>query len=167
MAQHEQSTTSISEIRTPLRDTVPSQSNILEAFRKFYQTFYTSQLPADLATWLDPVALAWLSDVGERGFSSPTTPEEDLLIIGSFPTGKSPGPDGLPIEFYKAHGDLRAPFLASLYSHCLKVGAFPNSMSHAHIVLIYKSPKDPSSCASYRPIALLNVDFKILTKLIA
>lgn len=75
--------------------------------------------------------------------------------------------NGLPIEFYKVNGELLAPVLASLYSDCLKEGALPESMSHAHIVLIYKHSKDPSSCVSYRPIALLNVDFKILTKLIS
>lgn len=37
-------------------------------------------------------------------------------------------------------------------------------MSHAHIVLIYELSKDSNVCASYRSIALLNNDFKYLTK---
>lgn len=40
-------------------------------------------------------------------------------------------------------------------------------MYHAHVVLVHKPLKDLTSCASfYRPIALLYLDFKILTKLI-
>lgn len=71
-----------------------------------------------------------------------------------------------PIEFYGTHGNLLAPILASLYSHCQKSGELPTSMYHAHVVFIHKPPKDPTLCASYRPISLLNFDFKILTKLI-
>lgn len=93
--------------------------------------------------------------------------QEVLNAIQLFPTGKAPGPDGLPIDFYKAHGDLLAPLLAQLYSTCFRAGKLPDSMYHAYLTLIYKPSKDPTSCASYRPIALLNNDFKILTKLLA
>lgn len=92
----------------------------------------------------------------------PITPEKVLKAIESFPTGKAPGPDGLPMEFYKTHGDLLAPKLAQ----CLDDGALPASTSHVHLILIHTAPKDPGSCTSYRPIALLNVDFKILIKLL-
>lgn len=89
------------------------------------------------------------------------TPEEVLKAIKSFPAGKSPCTDGLPIEFYRTHGNLLAPILASHYIHCLKSGELPPSMYHAHIVFIHKPPKDPISCANYGPIALLNLDFEV------
>lgn len=91
-------------------------------------------------------------DTEKEALVRPITLEEVRLIIGSFLMGMSPGLDGLPIEFYKAHGDLLAPILASFHSHCLEEGALLDSMSHVHITLIYKPPKDPSSCASYRVI---------------
>lgn len=40
-------------------------------------------------------------------------------------------------------------------------------MSEAIIVVLPKPNKDPASCASYRPISLLNVDAKITTKILA
>lgn len=40
-------------------------------------------------------------------------------------------------------------------------------MSEAMIVVVLKSGKDPEQCASYRPISLLNVDPKLLTKMLA
>lgn len=116
--------------------------------------------------WLDPLALGWLSDGERENLQRLITTEEVLKAIGSFPAGKSPGPNGLPIEFYMTHGDLLAPKLAQLYSHCPAEGALPTSMGHAHVILIHKAPKDPNSCTSYRSIALLNTDFKILTKLL-
>lgn len=145
--------------------------DILEVFRQYYSSLYTSVLPSDfqpkdLASWLDPLALGWLSDKERKSLVGPITPEEVLRAIESFPQGKSPGPDGLLIEFYKTHGNILAPKLAQLYSQCLMDGALPTSMSHAHVILIHKDLKDPSLCASYRPIALLNTDLKILTKLL-
>lgn len=57
-----------------------------------------------------------------------------------------------------------------LYSFlpCIHIAecALPPFMSKAHVILIHKSPKDPKLCASYRPIALLNNDLKILTILL-
>ncbi len=44
---------------------------------------------------------------------------------------------------------------------------FPESFSNAIISVIYKKGKGPLKCASYRPISLLNVDYKLVTKLIA
>lgn len=96
----------------------------------------------------------------------PFTISEVQKVIPS-PSGKAPGPDGLPIDFYKTHADLLAPLLAQLYTTCLADGQLPASLYHAHLTLIYKPPKDPVSCASYQPIALLNNDLKILTKLLA
>lgn len=40
-------------------------------------------------------------------------------------------------------------------------------MLDAYMVLLLKPGKDPLDCASYRPIALLNMDLKISTKVLA
>lgn len=47
------------------------------------------------------------------------------------------------------------------------LAAFLKPLSQATISPLLKKGKDQLSCASYRPISLLNVDFKILSKLLA
>lgn len=71
-----------------------------------------------------------------------------------------------PIEIYKAYCAQLAPRLANLYRGCLVNDTLPSSMSKTHFILIHKSQKDPALCASYKPIALLNLDIKILIKLL-
>lgn len=44
---------------------------------------------------------------------------------------------------------------------------FPRDTLKAHISVIPKEGKDPSSCNSYRPISLLNMDLKHFTKISA
>lgn len=53
-----------------------------------------------------------------------------------------------------------------MISQALKEGTLPASMAEAIIVVVPKPGKDPEVYASYRPISLLNVDAKILTKVL-
>ena len=54
-----------------------------------------------------------------------------------------------------------------MYNESLALGVLPQSLREASISLILKKNKDPIHCDSYRPISLLNVDVKILAKLLA
>ena len=44
---------------------------------------------------------------------------------------------------------------------------FPNSFDEASITLILKPDKDPTKKENYRPISLMNMDVKILHKIVA
>lgn len=57
--------------------------------------------------------------------------------------------------------------MLTLYDSLLK-GKPPNpQFSHSYITVIPKPGKDPSILDNYRPIALLNSDYKIFTKILA
>lgn len=58
-------------------------------------------------------------------------------------------------------------FLVQVLSDSLQEGALPPSFNQACITLLVKKDKDPMDCASYRPISLLNMDVKILVKVLA
>lgn len=62
---------------------------------------------------------------------------------------------------------LIVPKLSSLFCYCLEHQVLPSSLMEAYVILLPKPGKDPSECSSYRPIALLNQDLKILTKVLA
>lgn len=81
--------------------------------------------------------------------------------------GKTPGPDGYTVEFYKAFATKLAPLVLKLFENSLNNEKLPQSLTETFITLILKPGKDPLERSSYRPISLLNVDVKILAKLLA
>lgn len=54
-----------------------------------------------------------------------------------------------------------------MLNHSYTVADLPQTHKEANISLILKKGKSSESCSSYRPIALSNVDGKILAKVLA
>ena len=69
-------------------------------------------------------------------------------------------------EFYRAFEQIIAQPLKDAITESQKTNRLPSSMLEGDITLIYKK-KDPKDIRNYRPITLLNVDYKILTKILA
>lgn len=80
-------------------------------------------------------------------------------------TGKATGPDRLPNEWLKDLPEL-IPILTRLYTACLRAGEIPDSFVEA-IVTCLPKVLAPRSGMDFRPISLLNTDYKLLARLLA
>ena len=87
--------------------------------------------------------------------------------LKDLPANKTPGNDGLSKEFYLAFFDLLGKDLQECYKHSFVKGKLAPSQYQAVIVLIEKRGKDKRYIRNWRPISLLNVDTKILSKALA
>ena len=133
------------------------------------------QLPTDVAA-----QHALLSSVDRQlpaeaqqaceGAEGGLTLEELHSALKASARNKKPGSDGLPYEFFSHFWDLLGPELLEVLLDCFQdqhAPSLPASMSQGVITLLYKGKGSRSLLDSYRPITLLNSDYKLLAKALA
>ncbi len=140
------------------------------SFKSFYCYLYKSESPSDetqMDAFFQKLDSQRVSPNDNQTLDAPLTPSEIKEAINSMNSGKSPGADGYPVEFYKQLSNQLAPLLLEMFNYSYSHGSLPVTLMQASISLIHKKDKEPLNCASYRPISLLPVDVKILTKILA
>jgi hypothetical protein len=96
----------------------------------------------------------------------PVTKQEIWEILSLFAKDKSLGPDGWTVEFFTLFFDLVGDDLLDLVEDSRIRGKIQRSLNSTFLVLIPKE-NSPRNFGDFRPIALCNLCYKIISKVIA
>ena len=83
------------------------------------------------------------------------------------PNNKMPGNNGITKEFYVAFYQVSDKYFIDSANYSFRAGELSPSQKQAAITLLVKKDKDKRLIKNWRPISLLNVDTKIISKALA
>lgn len=144
--------------------------DIHSCFEKYYKNLYArmaSKGDKSPESLLASLNLPIITEDQNKVLVADVTVGELQKAISRLKPNKSPGSDGFTAEWYKAFSDSFSPLLLRTFNWVLKKGEVPSSWREAIITVIPKEGKDGIDCSNYRPISVLNQDYKLFTSILA
>ena len=148
---------------------ITNQKDILNELKSFYENLYTSKNGKNYNDYEiadDDVPMKFTSKQ-KLACEGQITLIECTEALKTFKRHKSPGCDGLTAEFYLRFWPELGPKLVESLNYSCEKGLLSLSQRRAIITLLEKKGKDSSKIKNWRPVALLNTDYKIFTKVLA
>ena len=138
------------------------------------KTFYSSLYPRK-SVKTEKECFDYLSDINTPALSEDEqtlcdgqiTLNEIFGALNNMTSSKTPGNDVLSKEFYLAFFDLLGPKLLKCRNKVFSLGEFSTSQCQAVVTLLEKKGMDKRYIKNWRPISLLKVDVKIVSKVLA
>ena len=159
----------ISRLKLDNGEETRDHNKIMEAAKDFYQELYSeSEIDETMFNFFTiNESIPKLSEKDKTSCEGKITLPEIKKVINTFKMNKTPGNDGIPVAFYvKFWLNLKISMQES-FNYSYETGLLSNSQRQAIITLLEKSGKNRLLLKNWRPISLLNCDYKILTKCIA
>ena len=148
-------------------NTYSETEGMLEAAASFYERLYSaSSICQQSADRLTASLDQRLTQEDSAYLDRPTTVQEMRVALSPMASNKSLGVDGISVEFYRPFWSLLESDLLDVYHAALSNGRLGTSQRTGVIRLLPKKG-ERLDLNNWRPISLLSVDYKILTKLLA
>lgn len=145
----------------PIDDARAIEQHMYDFYRSLYAAEQTEQVVDETFVCERVIPV---NDPTNEVCMSEITPADIFIAIKSSYPNKSPGGDSLPREFYLKTFDVIWRELTMIMNEAL-AGNFPADFVDGVVVLVKKKGNDQSA-HSYRPISLLNCDYKILSRIL-
>lgn len=137
---------------------------VLDVVRSFYSDLYQAKAISEqlISSFLSHLTTK-LNNTDRDFLERDLTINELTKAMQSMQSNKSPGLDGLPKEFYSTFWDQLKDPLLQVFKESFSSGTLPPSLRMGSISLLFKKG-DRKDLKNWRPLTLLGVDVKILSK---
>ena len=157
----------INKIRNEKGEVTTDNAEVQRIMRDNYKQLYGNKMGnlEEMDRFLVKFNLPRLNQEEIEILSNPITSTEIKAVIKNLPENKIPVPDGFTGEFYQT-------FREELMTIPLKLSMFYRGKNTSKLILrgsitlIPKPDKDNTNKENYRPISLMNIDAKILNKIL-
>ena len=146
---------------------VSSPAELCASFASFYTSLFSAAPtdPAVAASLLGNVSSTLSPDMASL-CEGPLTTAECFTALQGMARRKAPGLDGFPMEFYLRFWPVLGSDLVDVLNSCFNSGCLSLSQRRGVISLSFKKG-DRLDPKNWRPISLLNVDYKLAARVIA
>ena len=121
----------------------------------------------EMDKFLEMYKLPRLNQEEIENMNRPITSTEIETVIKNLQTNKSPRSEDFTGEFYQTFREELTPTLLKVFQKIAEGRTLPNSFYEATTTLTPTLDKDTTKKENYRPISLMNIDAKILNKILA
>ena len=152
---------------------ITDMGKILEEQKMFYEHLYTSKITNNQESRDATKSFSMnnkshtLLEADKCDCEKSITLEECSNALKLLPNNKSPGSDGFTTNFYKFYWKDIKDFVFESFEHSFETKKLSVYQRMGILNLLPKKDKDLRHLANWRPVSLLNTDYKILTKLLA
>lgn len=165
LEKQRQNFNSIKELKDDDGNTYSDTDSILNIEYKFYSKLYSKEnIDIQAVEKILSYSKEKIEQTDRDECEEPLTKEEIKLSLSGMGKNKSPGNDGLTVEFYMFFYEKLINSLLKVYKEIENRHEMSRSMKCAVISLIYKKKGNKADLKNWRPISLLNVDYKILAR---
>ena len=161
----------ITSLRKENGSSITDPKEILKEQKRFYQFLYSSQNPQvndpKFEVFFDNDKVEELNDEQRNNCEGLPTENECFNALKCFQKNKSPGNDVFTAEFYSFFWNQLGKTMVNSFNYGFHKGELSISQRKSVIRLILKKEQNLLYLKNWRPISLLNVDYKIASKALA
>ena len=166
----------VREVKLENEEIISNPVQVNKEIEVFYRKIYTSKINANMDShaleqkfndFIKDLNIPQLNDEEQSILDKELTINELKEALTSFADNKSPGEDGFTKEFFQTFFDLLCKDLLNSYNETFRKGSLSVSQKRGTITLIPKGDENFTELKNWLPISLLNIDYKILSKVLA